>query len=250
MYLTNLRLMAVVATLSALVLSGCAATQVAISKRDLDVQTKMSATIFLDPVKESRRTVYVQVRNTSDKPDLDVRSDVVAAIGARGFQVVDDPDLAYFVLQANVLQVGKSSATAHEQAFAGGYGSAINAGIFASGTAYALGNSSSRGLVGLAILGAVADTVAGAAVKDVYFSMITDVQIKERIVGGGRADVSSQHQLTQGTSGSTTVTYAEQSEWKTYQTRVVSTANQVNLEFDAAVPELKAGLTRSLAGLF
>ena len=49
----------------------------------------------------------------------------------------------------------------------------------------------------------------------------------------------------------TRVTYAEQSEWKTYQTRVVvSTANKVNLEFDSAVPELKAGLTRSLAGLF
>ena len=150
-----------------------------------------------------------------------------------------------------MLHVGKSSAAAYEQAFASGYGSAINAGLFASGTAYALGNNNSRGLVGLAILGAVADTVAGAAVKDVYFSMITDVQIKERIVGGTMADVSSNHQLTQGTSGSTTVTYAEQSEWKTYQTRVVvSTANKVNLEFDSAVPELKAGLTRSLAGLF
>ena len=59
MYLTNFRLMAVGVTMSAVLLSGCAATQVAISKRNLDVQTKMSATIFLDPVKESRRTVFV-----------------------------------------------------------------------------------------------------------------------------------------------------------------------------------------------
>ena len=102
-----------------------------------------------------------------------------------------------------MLHVGKSSAAAYEQAFASGYDSAINAGLVASGTAYALGNNHSRGLLGLAILGAVADTVAGAAVKDVYFSMITDVQIKERIVGGTMADVSSNHQLTQGTSGNT-----------------------------------------------
>lgn len=238
------------AVLSVAVLSGCAATQVAISKRDLDVQTKMSATIFLDPVKQHQRTVFVQIRNTSDKPDLDVRSEVVEAISARGFTVVDDPDQAHFMLQANVLQVGKSSAGANEQAFAGGFGSALNAGVLASGTAYALGNSSSRGLAGLAILGVVADTVAGAAVKDVYFSMITDVQIRERMAGGGSAAVSSQHQLVQGTSGTTTVAYAEQSEWRTYQTRVMSTANQVNLEFENALPELKAGLTRSLAGLF
>jgi dynactin complex subunit len=44
-------------------------------------------------------------------------------------------------------------------------------------------------------------------------------------------------------------TYSEQSDWKTYQTRVVSTANKVNLEFEEAVGELRAGLVRSLTGL-
>ncbi len=56
--------------LAAILLSGCAATHVAISKRDLDVQTKMSDTVFLDPVGADRKTVFVQIRNTSDKPEL------------------------------------------------------------------------------------------------------------------------------------------------------------------------------------
>ena len=33
-----------------MVLSGCAAVHTSIAKKDLDVQTKMSDTIFLDPV--------------------------------------------------------------------------------------------------------------------------------------------------------------------------------------------------------
>ena len=55
-----------------LALSGCAATSTAVAKRNLDVQTKMSDTIFLDPVTPDERTVYVDVRNTSDQPGLDI----------------------------------------------------------------------------------------------------------------------------------------------------------------------------------
>ncbi|MCP3707686.1 complement resistance protein TraT [Paraburkholderia sp. CNPSo 3274] len=43
----------------------CAATRLAIEKRDLDVQTKLSGTIFLDPMAESKKTIFVQVRNTA-----------------------------------------------------------------------------------------------------------------------------------------------------------------------------------------
>lgn len=228
------------------VLGGCAATKVAIAKRDLDVQTKMSATVFLDPVKPDLRSVFVQIRNTSDRQDLDLGPEIGNALAAKGYRVVQDPDTAHYVLQANVLQVGKASPTASEQALSSGYGTAL----MVAGSAYAMGNRSDRGLVGAGILGALAESIAGAAVKDVYFSITTDVQIKERIVGGAQADVESRHSLAQGTSGSTQVTFAEKSDWKTYQTRIVSTANKVNLEFEEAAPVLRAGLTRSLTGLF
>ncbi|WP_422491663.1 complement resistance protein TraT, partial [Endozoicomonas sp. ALE010] len=36
---------------------------------------------------------------------------------------------------------------------------------------------------------------------------------------------------------------------KKYQTRVVSTANKVNLKFEEALPELKKGLSNSISGL-
>lgn len=233
-----------------LTLSGCAATHVAISKRDLDVQTKMSSTVFLDPVRADQRTVFVQVRNTSDKPDLDLSEDVSAAIAAKGYQIVTDPDAAQFVLQANVLQVGKTSPSANEAALNGGYGGTLGAGMMGAGAAYALGAGGGREAVGVAIVGMLVDTVAGAAVKDVYYSITTDVQIRERLRAGVVATAIGQHKLAQGTSGGTQLSYQEQTQWKASQTRVVSTANKVNLDFEEALPAMRSGISRSLAGLF
>jgi len=106
-------------------LSGCAAVQTAISKSDLDVQNKMTDTIFLDPVSQSKKTVYVQVKNSSDKPDLDLASPISSDIQAKGYTVVSDVEQAHYLLQANVLQVGKIDPSAAQTAYAGGYGSVV-----------------------------------------------------------------------------------------------------------------------------
>ena len=116
--------------------------------------------------------------------------------------------------------------------------------------AYAAGHRNDQGLVGAGFLGAVGNTIANAMVKDVYFSIVTDIQIKERAGNGTRVNFDSRHTLAQGTSGASQSSFNEISDWKTYQTRVISTANKVNLEFDEAVPELRTGLVRSLAGIF
>ena len=92
--------------------AGCAATHTSIAKRDLDVQTKMSEAIFLEPVAPARRTVFVQVRNTSDRPGFDIEPSVKSAILARGYSVTDNPEIAHYKLQAQVLSVSKSSPTA------------------------------------------------------------------------------------------------------------------------------------------
>lgn len=226
-------------------LTGCAATQVAIAKRDLDVQTKMSATIFLDPVAPEEMTVFVQVRNTSDKQELDLGPDIAAAVQAKGYRVVRDPKQAKYYLQANVLQVGKTDPTALQQYLGGGYGGALG-GAVAVG---ALGGSG-RQIMGGALLGGVGEMVAGSLVKDVYYSIVTDIQIKERLAAGKKATLESKHANKQGTSGVEKVSYTDQVDMKTYQTRIVSSANKMNLEFTEAAPALRTGLTRALSGLF
>ena len=90
---------------------GCAATQLAIEKRNLDVQTKMSDTIFLDPVGPDKKTVFIDVKNTSDK-EVDIASDIARDIAGRGYKVVQDPNQAHYLLQANILSVGKMDPSA------------------------------------------------------------------------------------------------------------------------------------------
>lgn len=227
-------------------LAGCGALHTAVAKRNLDVQTKMSASIFLDPVEPEQRTVFVDVRNTSDKPEFEVREDVINALRARGYLVIDSPKKAHYWLQANVLQVGRTNARDANRAMAAGPGVAGGA-----VTGYAIHRAtggSGSGAAGAVVVGAVAGTVIDAMVEDVYYSVITDIQIMERFDGVVKED--SHHDLRQGTSGGTESTYVRETDQRKYQSRVMSFANQVNLKWEEAAPQLRVGLARSLAGLF
>jgi outer membrane lipoprotein SlyB len=238
------------ASLLALVLfvSGCAAATTAIGKRDLDVQTRMTNTIFLDPVAPDRRTVYVQVRNTSDRPDFDIADHVRAAVAARGYTVVEDPDQAQFLLQANVLQVGVTSPTAAERTFGGGFGSAAVGGAVGAGVGRVISRDTGTIIAG-ALIGAAAETVTGSFFKDVTYSITTDLQVSERTRQGVVVTEELRQSLEEGAAGRRTLSASETSDWKRYRTRVMSTANKVNLEFEEAAPQLVDGLTRSIAGI-
>ncbi len=227
------------------VLSGCAATSMAISKRNLDVQTKMSSTVFLDPVSADKRTIVIQVRNTSDKPSFQIEQELKTAVSGKGYQIVSDPAKAHYMLQVNILQVGKLDISAAQGILNSGFGGAITG----MAVVAASGNHSNRGVLTGGILGGITSTVADAMVKDVTFAAITDLQISERLEGG-KAKTVSENKLSQGTSGATVVSTSKETEWNRYQTRILSSANKVNLDFAEAEPELIKGLTTAISGVF
>jgi hypothetical protein len=234
-------------------LGGCAATYTAIAKKDLDVQTKMSDSIFLDPVGPDKRSIFVQIRNTSDKPNFDIEVPIKTAIGAKGYRVLDDPEQAHYKLLAQVLQVSKASPTAAETAVRGGYGGPILAGAATGalvGGAAGGWHGAGVGAAAGGVVGGVAATVADAAVKDVTYMVITDVQISEKAREGVIGRRNSQVDASQGVGGRERQTFAEVTDEKRYRTRVVSTANKVNLSYEEAAADLTQGLARSLAGLF
>ncbi|PCI42248.1 MAG: conjugal transfer protein TraT [Proteobacteria bacterium] len=247
MFQRGVKLLAVVCLLA--LFSGCAATQTAISKRNLDVQSKMSATVFLDPVAESKRTVFVQVRNTSDK-DINVSKAIRQAIASHGYKIVSNPKHAHYMLQASILQVAQMSPSAAQNALAGGYGGALDGAVVGASLAAMSNNTSSSAYGGFGLLGAVIGTVANAAVKDVTFTMITDLQISERAAKGVVVHQQTGSDMSQGTSTHVSQQSSSKSSWKRYRTRIVSTANQVNLKFDDAKERLASGLARTVSGVF
>jgi Enterobacterial TraT complement resistance protein len=229
-----------------LALSGCAAGSTAIAKRNLDVQTRMSDTVFLDPVPPDERTVYVDVRNTSDRPDFDIAPQVRAAVEARGYRVVEDPRDARFVLQANVLQAGRYSESASEAAYGSGFGGTLVGGAAGGAAGYGLGAA------GVGVNDTVA-AIAGAAdayVQDTTYTIVADVQVSERAPAGVVVSQSEQANLEQGSSGTVSQSTSTVTDAKRYRTRIVSTAEKVNLEWAEAAPDLVAGMTRSIAGIF
>lgn len=102
----NMKLMAMTAVLSSvLVLSGCGAMSTAIKKRNLEVKTQMSETIWLEP--SSQKTVYLQIKNTSDKDMSGLQAKVTKALQDKGYTVTSAPESAYYWIQANVLKADK-----------------------------------------------------------------------------------------------------------------------------------------------
>lgn len=175
-------------------LSGCGAAHTMVKKRNLDVQTKMSDTIFLEPRKPSEHIVYVSIKNTSDK-DLIVKDRIIGALKANGYRITKDPDEAMYMLQASILQCSKADLRTATNALTAGFGGA------AGGVAIvAVTGSSGRGMAGAGLLGAALGIVGDALVDDTLFSMITDLQIRERPMRGEKITQSMETNAAQGSS--------------------------------------------------
>lgn len=229
--------------------SGCTAMDTAIKKRDLQIQTKMSETIFLEPLAPQKRIVYLDIRNTSDQ-EMHVREGIIAALKNRGYRVTDNPEEANYMLQGNILKVAKSTPNEASSHLGSGFDSALSGAAIGAGASYALGGSG-RSTAGAALAGAAIGFVGDALASDVMFVMVTDLQIRERPLAG---EVVTQTQKASLAQGSSTVAKQEikggKIEWKTYRTRIVSTANKMNLEFEEAKPSLESALVKSISGIF
>ena len=221
-------------------LVACSALNTSIKKRNLEVQTKASESVFLEPVSPDKRIVFVSVRNTSDK-DLNLKPRIIGRLVESGYEIATDPDAAQFMLQANVLKTGRDDLRNSESYLEAGFSGAL------FGNAISGSSDASKG----AVLGAIAGVVVDSLVNDTLYTMVTDLQVRERPRAN---EVVTQEQSGSITLGSTATasrsTERSTVSWKTYRTRIVSTANQANLEFDEALPALEEGLVRSIAGMF
>ncbi|WHA04542.1 complement resistance protein TraT [Candidatus Bandiella numerosa] len=214
---------------------------------EYNVMTSTRQTIFLDPIDDNKKTVLLQIRNTSDKSGLEIESKIRSAIESKGYRIVNSTQSANIMIQANVLQVGKNTLENPFQALTGGYGSGLEG--FATGAAIAgATGGSGRSMLGIGLITGIGNTVLDAAVEVVNFTMITDLQISEK-ADGEYVSESSDANLKQGTSGYKKSRWEKKTNWKKYQTRIMSVAKKTNLKFEEAEPKLTEGLVKSISGL-
>lgn len=224
-------------------LSGCAAISTEIQHHNLKVQTKMSDTIFLPPIADNQKLVYVQVKNTSDQQDLNVKELLVSDLQTKGYIVVTDPASAYEMVQVNILQVGETNRENINSAMSDGFGGILGgAALSASVTNGSLGGGAVGGIVG-----GIGSAVADALVKDVMYSIITDVQVS--VKSESSVQQTTKSNLQQGTATHVMQTSSQTTQWQAYQTRVISYADKVNLKFEEAEPKLTQQVADSIAGI-
>lgn len=235
------------------VLAGCAATETMLAKKDLDVQAKTSTAVFVDAVPKEKRTIFLDIKSGVMEFDRRQFKDFVkeqfTQNNDNGYVIVDDPDAAQFHMVAYVLNLEKTSPTAAEQSLNKGY---VGASASAGALAGAVANDRNRytGAASGGLLGGAAEFVSGNLVKDVFYMLVCDVQITEKAKAGVMVRKDSAINAKISDAGSSKQTVSEVSNVKEYRTRIVTTANQVNLKLQDAEKQMFQKTAYAMAGFF
>lgn len=265
-------------------LSSCTTVMSGIENAKLQTQAKMSNTIFLNPVSPSQKTVYVQIRNTSQVPMPDLKAMITQKLQANGYKVIDDPQQAHYWLQANVLYMGKETQFAtFDGALAGGFGGAL------AGASIGQGYGQGAAALGGAALGSLLGAAVGSAIHvDTYLGVV-DIQVAEKIKGKITKTVTSNYSqgetgpvvgatittkssgsyknnanYTQGSYSNNSMTqirenregtqvssqYETQSDRQDYRTRIVVEAKQTNMDLQKVTPDIENLISNEIAGIF
>ncbi|WP_334019403.1 complement resistance protein TraT [Alteromonas sp. S015] len=241
-------LKAVVLTITLLALSGCAAVHTSIAKKDLDVQTKLSTSVFVDPVPPEKRKIYLEVRSAVMEFDRNAfrtaLNNQISSSG-NGYTFVDSPDDAQYTMSVFVRNLEKASPSAAENYLSSGFQGVT----IGSAAAYAGGGGYREAAAG-GIIGGLVSTAANAMVKDVTYLLVADIQIKERAKKGVIVRKDSKINTKISDDGASTQTSSEVSNQKEYRTRVVTTANKANLELEEAQPLMFDKTAYAMASFF
>ena len=223
--------------------SGCATTAgpttsaSGLSSGNVALSTKMSSSIFLQPVAPQDKIVYVSARNTSTATGLNFRNELISALRSEGYSVANNPQKANFMLMSNVLYIGKESQNyTVASALAGGFGGAFIGSRYNSGTSMIAGGA----------LGALAGGIIGSMFQNKNYMMVVDIQLEQRQAG---TYTTSSTNASQGTASNVTTYNAGVKNWAIYRDRIVSQASAMNLVFTSAEPLLKQQMAHSIANL-
>ena len=204
-------------------LAGCAASRMMIRHGDLDTQTEMSESVFLELRSDLPKNVYVAEESTAGR-DLTIRPSLQRGLMESGYTLVETPDEATYIIQINHLRLAEVELSADETvedavsaAFAAGGGAALAADVLG-------GSSKVVGGVGLAV--GVLGFLLDAKTKHIAHTLTTDVLVTETVPGAGRESEPTYH-----------------------ETRIVSGASKVNLGLEEALPAMVQGLSTSLSRL-
>lgn len=227
-------------------LSSCVTASIYANHKNLTITSNMSSSVFLDPAPKAKKIIFVEIKNTTTQDISVLKKNVISDLQEAGWTITYDPSKAFHMIQANVLQAGlsKDHASANSM-ISEGFSSILGGAAIGTGVGLIASNAMTGGIVGLGVAGA--DYVGQQFVKDKTYSIITDVQISQKV----DAEISEQTNasLVNGSS-STSQSYSGTTNWHKTRVRVGTIADQINLDLETAMPKVEIGLAKEISGIF
>lgn len=247
-------------TAATMFFTGCATTE-------LQTNVKMTQSVFINPVRQDLKTIFVRTQNTSGQ-NINLEKAILDALMAKGYRVVDDPDMATYVLMMNVLYCDEKQ---ENNASGGALGAgALGAGISAYNShgatqpiAVGLGSALIGGLVGKALEDTIyqmqVDIVIREKAKGEVFSSSGSVQGQSSVrdtqragfvnsFGGNIGNVNATGHLNSNMANTTNQNFA--TDYIEHKTMLFAEATKMNLSLEEATPILEKQISNQIAGLF
>ncbi|MEX5282469.1 MAG: complement resistance protein TraT [Nitrospiraceae bacterium] len=221
-------------------LPGCAG-----NVKDTDLIS--SNTFFLQPSVQNR--VFVQARNSSDNQAATL-TDLGARLTAKGYQVVQDPDAANYLVLANIVYCNVTKPELPVEAMvAGGYGAGFGSSMMGGLNSLAglasmagpqgamAGAAASMGLGAIEGIGSAVGSLFGGSsgrtsTDEIIYACVTDLQITDRDAAASGPAVDAGEP-----SG-------------VYQTRLAASVHQKKMKEEEATLMLQQKLSSAVAGNF
>ena len=212
--------------------------------KDTDLIT--SNTFFLPP--STQKTVFIQARNSSDNQGVSL-NDLGARLTAKGYQAIQDPAAAHYVVLANIVYCNITKPEMPVESivasgYGGGFGSTMMGGLHSlagmasmAGPQGAIaGTAAEMGLGAIEGIGSLFSSSSSAPKMpdDVNYACVADIQITEQ---GGISIPAGMKTGTDQQSG-------------VYQTRIAADVHQKKLKEEEATPLLQQKLSAAVAGNF
>ena len=212
-----------VVIVGSMTLSGCAASRLMMRYGDLETQTEMSESVFLELRSELPKTVFVAESSTLDH-DVTILPSLERSLIESGYALAETPEEATYLLQINHLRLAEVELS-EDQTLGDAVSAALAAGGGAALAADILG-ASGTGTAGVGLAVGVVGFVADATTKHIAYTLTTDVLLTETTSEPGNEDELIYH-----------------------GTRIVSGASKVNLSLEEAFPPMVQGMSVALSGL-
>jgi hypothetical protein len=224
-----------------LLLWGCHAVHAGITKRELRVDTRVSQTIFIEPLPESQKIVYVDANFVGNNASA-FQHQLMARLRSKGYKVTHDVRLANYIIKSNAVRYGRFEHPGEEnRILMRGFGGAVTGAIVGS-----LITDDAKG----AVVGGLVGSIVNMSVENRHYILVSDLQISQRISGSMVYKWSTIQQRKKQLKKHFRLHSDGAHVWARYRTRVVSTASRFNLAIPVADRALNQALVNTISRLF